>query len=516
MIKKILLFGSGAYGLKLLKYFGKKNVYAFCDNDCPKRGYKYEILYITIEEFYKIYKDYLLVLSVNSSNAYEIALQLWNRGIEDFLICNENLLNEMLLYDPDEYLRILNDEAERMKRERNQYIKFNRDLKDQLEVLKGLSDIRQIGKAKGYLSYVQSETIKFTAEVFEYLKEMELGIRPFVVAGTAIGLYRHHGFIPWDDDVDFGLLREDYMKLMQYGKEHLIYVEVKASIDEQEDYFMERILRYHPNEYIIVVSPNCLQIKKGTSEIDCRAVDFFPYDFYEEGYDFEEHKKVIELCANYRYTEKGNQRILEIISQNGHIVENSNTIYFGLDSMDSYVCPNKKWMDRDILLPLIETEFEGVQCYAPHRIGEYLSYCFKDYEGYPKDLICHHLREVVTEKLKRDYVFVGLIVMQEEHIFDFLPVYKQLRKAGIYCVYVVIDGYVKSFEYNIRNILIQEKVEYIDFWDEQIDFLLVACNFDRTKMKDKPIFLMKEIKDIPNIIEHLTIRPKKKELVHWQ
>ena len=65
--------------------------------------------------------------------------------------------------------------------------------------------------------------IRYDGETLEKLHEILLellaeadricrtcGIRYTIVAGTMLGAVRHGGLIPWDDDADIGLLREDY------------------------------------------------------------------------------------------------------------------------------------------------------------------------------------------------------------------------------------------------------------------------------------------------------------------
>ena len=75
-----------------------------------------------------------------------------------------------------------------------------------------MSDITVVRKVQ----LVELEIIKVIDKICR-----DNGITYYLCAGTALGAVRHKGFIPWDDDLDIMLKREDYDRLIELLKTEL-------------------------------------------------------------------------------------------------------------------------------------------------------------------------------------------------------------------------------------------------------------------------------------------------------
>lgn len=72
---------------------------------------------------------------------------------------------------------------------------------------------------KELLRKVQLTQLEITKEIRRVCEENDIAY--FLSDGTFLGAVRHQGFIPWDDDMDVGMLRADYEKFCRIAPEKL-------------------------------------------------------------------------------------------------------------------------------------------------------------------------------------------------------------------------------------------------------------------------------------------------------
>ena len=231
------------------------------------------------------------------------------------------------------------------------------------------------------------------------------GLKLFVVGGSALGALRHSGFIPWDDDMDFGMSREDYRKLI--------------SVFEQElgDRYMLRCPNSpHPNGnrfMQIFKSGTVLKTAGGHTpqQPDCVYIDIFPYDYAPKD-RFRQKVKghwsnllmLIASCVNsYTYRDTQQSTFLKQTGR-GKLLYGTRTV---IGALCSFYTP-ARWFDivdrtiadetpsdyvtsatgrkhylgemfpAKVFFPLQEVDFENLKLYAPHNLDTYLRGLYGD------------------------------------------------------------------------------------------------------------------------------------------
>lgn len=149
------------------------------------------------------------------------------------------------------------------------------------------------------LSKIHSLQIKIALEIKRICEKN--GLPYFIIAGTLLGAVRHGGFIPWDDDMDFGLLREDYEKFIEACKTDLSDEFFLHTWDTDPEYpFSYAKIRLN-GTYMAE------EFSKGTSlKNNGIFVDLFPFDNVPD--DEKKAKKQAKsyfFCKRFLWLKKG-------------------------------------------------------------------------------------------------------------------------------------------------------------------------------------------------------------------
>jgi len=256
-------------------------------------------------------------------------------------------------------------------------------------------DIRTLPPATGQLRDIQLANLVLLKELDYVCKQN--GLQYWLDGGTQIGVVRHKGFVPWDDDIDVGMLREDYERIID------AFNKFSRNPDIYADYF--RGEKNHGQCIIKVLHKKCSHI----------FVDIFPFDFYGEKHSVDEQlkktkeikelRKAIENSCTQKTTKK------EVIAKIKQIMaekilinpipedKNESELVWGLEFNHTW----KNWFTYyDVIFPLKEVEFEGMTFPCINNPDAFLSRLYGDYMSYPPKITMGHSMFIdLTEEEKK-------------------------------------------------------------------------------------------------------------------
>ena len=245
------------------------------------------------------------------------------------------------------------------------------------------------------------------------------GIKYFLDAGTLIGAVRHKGFIPWDDDVDIGMPREDYNKFLEIAKKELpdhLFLQTFETDKHYDVYPVPCKVRYNNTIFLEEHAKENHNMHNGV------YIDVFPYDSLPK-YNFiykiqrglsynilKSFKRLRDMPEKLSFKNKLTFTFYKLVTKifpykrrekffNYLIKWNdpkSKYMGYGVDTFWSeYVYKKSDYFD------LVKLEFEGKYFYGPKNYDAILTQLYGDYMTMPKEEDrVWHAKEIKKRKNK--------------------------------------------------------------------------------------------------------------------